>query len=322
MTRQRTRPTRRWPSLIVASAVGATLAACGGGSGDDDPFADGDINDDGVPDTAIGTPADNGGVQQYDINGDTLPDVDLGFGQFDVNGDGFEDRDVNGDGVVDDSVLDADGTFVGYETDALVEDRDGTADSDALGNPLDGGGSEPSFIEPSAANPCGSQPDGDPDSSNFVWADNCQVSAANQFARSRYSIGIQRVVWCAGFQGNSGAGTVQAFADGIFGANTADAVEGFQEARLGAGESDGVVGRNTWTALQEELELIEDRTIAAGNGSDVGYDAYGVPGERCEGQVLFYNAVGFVDGAADPRGWTLAEPIDSDQRGAFDIGNP
>ena len=247
MIQHRTRRAPQWPTLIVAAAVSATLAACGGGgSGDDDPFADGDINDDGVPDTPIGVP-DANGVQAYDINGDGLADTDLGFG-YDVNADGFEDRDVNFDGVVDDSVLDADGNLVGYETDALVEDRDGTADSDEFGAPLEEAG--PTFIEPSAENPCGSQPDGDPDSSTPDWNDNCQVSRANQFANSQYTKGVQRVVWCSGFQGSSSAATVDAFADGLFGANTQAAVEDFQESEPNPTTGDGVVGPNTWGKLQ------------------------------------------------------------------------
>lgn len=337
------------PRLVLAGAVSAVLASCGGGSGDgtgggvngvgdiDDGVLLGnrDVNGDGVLDISFGD-IDGDGFEDYDIDGDGNPDTKLGDvdfdgrTDFDVNADGEADFDIDGDGTVDVSVFDDDGFFAGYDVDG-----NGSADVDSFGDPIV---TEPEFIEPSAANPCGSQPDGDPDSDNNLWNDNCQISRVNQFASSQYTRGIQRVVWCSGFEGNSSATTVDAFADGIWGANTQLAVEAFQEAANINGQTsmtssaapnapatavpvltgDGVVGPNTWAKLQQALSATPLQQVTL-TGSGPWYESYTVPNGRCSTQALFWNEITAV---ADPLGWTLAASAGSPTRVSFSIDAP
>lgn len=315
--------------LMTAGAVSATLAACGGGGGDGSSggagagvngvgdieagvtTGDRDVNGDGVIDVSVGD-IDGDGFEDFDIDGDQNFDTKLGdtnfdgSTDFDVNADGEADFDIDGDGTVDRSVIGEDGFLAGYDTNG-----NGEADVDTGGEAF-----APTFIEPSAANPCGSQPSGDPDSSNFLWQDNCQVSQANQFATSQYTKGIQRIVWCSGFTGNAAANiSLEAFADGIFGNNTRLAVEAFQSS---VGETDdGVVGQNTWAALQdalgEQLEPGDEGALMSETGESF-YDAYTIDGERCGGQALFYNQVPISQdglGVEDPLGWFMAQSLGS-----------
>jgi len=310
------------------------LAACGGGSGDSNIGSSGvngvgdivegvntgdrDVNGDGVEDTSLAD-FDGDGFEDFDIDGDGIRDDKLGDinsdsrTDFDVNFDGEADFDIDGDGTVDRSVIDDDSS-VGYDTNG-----DGSADVDANGEAF-----APEFVEPSAANPCGSQAPGDPRSETFVWQDNCQVSQANQFATSQYTQGIQRVVWCAGFEGNSPATTVEAFADGIFGPNTQLAVEAFQ-ASVDETE-DGIVGPSTWAALQEALgEALPAGAEGAVSSDESFFDAYTVAGERCGGRALFYNQVPTSAdglGVEDPAGWFMAETLGSRSLIDFTIDAP
>jgi len=326
---------RNLARLMTAGAVTAALAACGGGSGDSNIGSSGvngvgdivegvntgdrDVNGDGVVDTSVGD-LDGDGFEDFDIDGDGNFDTKLGDRDFDnrtdfdVNADGESDFDADRDGTVDLSVIGDDGFVAGYDTDG-----NGSADVDAQGERF-----PPEFIEPSTANPCGSQASGDPVSGTFDWQDNCQVSQANQFANSQYTKGIQRVVWCAGFEGNSAATTVEDFADGIFGNNTQLAVEAFQ--RSVDEDDDGVVGPRTWASLQEALgEALPVGAEGAVSSDESFFDAYTVAGERCGGRALFYNQVPTsADGLSveDPAGWFMAETLGSRSLIDFTIDAP
>ncbi len=301
--------TGRWPALALATAVSAVLAGCGGSSGDEELFDIDDVNADGVIDTPIGEP-DANGVQAYDIDGNGVADELLLDGGYDVNGDGFEDFDVDRDGNVDRSVVNANG-LVGYDlfdsdTDATTP-FDGIAVVDEDNEPLGDG-----FVEPTASEPCGSEPGDDPDSSNNDWSDNCEVSRFGQWADSLYSAGVQRILWCSGF-GN--ASSVDAFTDGEFGPGTESALEAFQSAN--GLTADGIVGPQTWQALRERLTEFP-LEFAQGGGTE----AYGVQGDRCEDIALFLNEVTLSNDGALMGGWQLTEGASNDSAVPFSIAEP
>lgn len=307
----RTRMSVMASRLVMAGAI-ATLAACGGGGGAGDDtgtgtggggglLGDTDINNDGIIDTSVGD-IDGDGVEDFDINGDGNFDTALGFGDFDTNGDGLADFDIDGDGVVDESVADGDGLLAGFDSDG-----DGAADLDVNGDPIG-----PNFLPVSAENPCGSANGSDNASTDNLWGNNCVISGANQHANSLYTAGIQRIVWCAGFDGGTGASTVDAFTDGDWGPATQQAVEDYQAAR--GLVSDGIVGPITWDALQDEL-----------NGPlefGASLEPYGVQGDRCMDTALFLNEVSFENNAVVMGGWQLTTGASDDTPIPFSVGSP
>ncbi len=305
----------RLPQALMMGAVVATLSACGGGGSTGDAstgaefvaLGDRDVNGDGIVDISFGD-VDGDGIEDYDVNGDGNFDVALGLGDFDANNDGLADFDVNDDGVVDLSVPDDQGLLLGFDTDG-----DGTLDADVNGDPTD---TRPTFTEPSAQFPCGSADGDDNVSANNTWTDNCNISRANQFSTSLYTAGIQRIVWCAGFQGDSGATTVDAFTDGVWGNNTQQAVEAFQSAR--GLVPDGIVGPNTWQALQDELT---DDPLSFISGSS-GVEPYGVRGDRCSTTALFLNSVSIEGGNFVQGGWQLTQGATNESPVPFSIDNP
>ena len=300
MNQHRTRRARPWPTLIVAGAVSAALAACGGGSGDDDGFVD--VNGDGVEDTPVrDTVTDE--LLGYDIDGNGSIDTELADGSgYDANGDGFADFDADFDGVVDASVV-ADGAVAGYDVDG-----DGVADVTAGGEALG-----PGFEEPTASSPCGSEPGEDNASVDNNWTNNCRVSRSGQWADSLYAAGVQRIVWCAGF---GDASSVDAFTDGEFGPATEAAVEDFQRANELV--VDGIVGPDTWQALRDQLTDVPIE-FAQGGGSE----AYGVDGPRgCEQTALFLNEVSFENNEVVMEGWQLTRGANDDSPVPFSIAEP
>jgi hypothetical protein len=113
-----------------------------------------------------------------------------------------------------------------------------------------------------------------------------------------YTVGIQRVVYCAGF--GDGA-DYAAFAAGEFGPGTEAAVQAYQTDR--GLTADGGVGPQTWAKLQGEIELLEAGEIGGAA------DSYGFKEGRCADAVMFYQETAVsADGAGlDRLGWTLAK---------------
>lgn len=298
------------PRLILASAVAGTLSACGGGGagagdgagGEFIAIGDADVNSDGITDTSFGD-IDGDGIEDYDIDGDGNFDTLLGLGAYDVNGDGVEDFDVNEDGTVDLSVADANNDGEpDYDTNG-----DGNADVTASGASL--------LQEPNAEFPCGSATGEDNVSANNTWTDNCTVSGQNQFRNSLYTAGIQRIVWCAGYDGGTGAASVDAFTDGDWGPGTQAAVEAYQAAR--GLVPDGIVGPSTWQALQNELTN-DPLEFAQENGTE----PYGVEGDRCSALPLFLNTIVFENNMVIAGGWQLTQGATNDAAVPFSIGTP
>jgi peptidoglycan hydrolase-like protein with peptidoglycan-binding domain len=233
--------------------------------------------------------------QDLDCDGITndLDDDDDGDGELDIV-DLFTDRD--GDGLDDDSLLN--------ETDALATFVEGDNDNDG-------------FTDVTDTAVCGGEAGTDNNSSDSNWDNNCEIkrtSINGQFADSLFAVGIQRVVYCAGYGTGANYGV---FADGEYGPGTEAAVQAFQ--RDQGLTDDGVVGPQTWGRLQDQLTLLSFGVIATSP------DTYGFTDGRCAGIVLFYqNTTAGVDsGSAVPGSWEMGRNAPNEgQRLPFSIGSP
>lgn len=313
------------PKLLLTSAITAALAGCGGSSGGgsgggingvgdiEEGVITGnrDVNGDGRIDVSAGD-IDGDGFEDFDIDGDGAFDTKLGdqnfdgFTDFDTNNDGERDFDISGDGEVDRSVLDDDGFLAGYSTDG---NDDNGAEVDTNGDAI-----APDLIEPSAEFPCGSAAGDDPDSSTNTWADNCVVTGNNQHRNSLYTAGIQRILWCTGFD-DPAVGSVDAFTDGDWGPATQRALEAFQTDR--GLTADGAVGPQTWQALRDSLTT-DPLTFATGGGPE----QYGVQGDRCATTPLFINQTSFENSQVVMGGWQLTTGENDATPIPFSIGSP
>lgn len=254
--------------LLIASMTGV-LVGCGSSSGDTDADADVDTDTDTVTEVPLG---------EQDFDSDLIPNS--------------EDEDADGDGLNDfteDNFVDLDGD--GLDDFSLLTEADIEAGT---------------VFEVSAEHPCGSQGGTDNNSSNDEWSDNCVVrrstTSAGQFADSLFSVGIQRVLYCAGFAETSdyaGDNDYTDFADGEYGPASEAAAIRFQEEELLV--SDGIVGRQTWARLRERVEL-----LSLGSPG-VSPDTLGFTSGVCADIPLFYQDITEAgDGAVIPEGWTLA----------------
>jgi len=253
---------------LIATMTGL-LAGCGG-----DGAGDGTDIDTGL-----------GDFDPTDVDGDGIPNTeDMDYSATDLDGDGIlnlDDDDVDGDGILNE------------------------LDDDYVPGDVDGDG----FTDATADAPCGGEGGTDNKSANNSWDDNCVIerqAGGGQFADSLYTVGIQRIVYCAGF--GDGA-DYAAFADGEFGPGTEAAVQAYQTDR--GLTSDGGVGPQTWAKLQGEIAVLDFGEVG---GAD---DSYGFKEGRCANSVMFYqNTAVSADGAGiDRLGWTLAKnpPNESQQ---------
>jgi peptidoglycan hydrolase-like protein with peptidoglycan-binding domain len=165
---------------------------------------------------------------------------------------------------------------------------------------------------------CLGEPGTDQNSSTPNWDDNCTVkrsSIGGVFADSLYAVGIQRVVYCAGF--GEGA-TYISFADGEYGPVSEAAMKEFQLSGPDPLTDDGIVGGMSWAKLQSRIELLttgEFQENAEGIVSAL--NTYGFSQGRCANIALFYqtiypaeNGQGTIEGE-----WTLArnQPDEGEQ---------
>lgn len=152
----------------------------------------------------------------------------------------------------------------------------------------------------------------DPDSSNAEWDDNCQVLQGGDHQFSSYTQGVQRIIFCRGF--DAGNPDINAFADGDFGPNTEAQVIAFQEAQ--GISADGIVGPETWGELQDVLDFL-------GNDADLSRDVFGVLPGTCEGVNQFFQAIDFTnDAVGDATSWTIAVTPGSFEEAPFGTGAP
>jgi len=271
---------QRAAHLSAVAALTVTIAACGGGTtggeadgGSMDP--DPDNGDGGNINTLLGsypTSAD-------DLDGDGLYNSEEVILGTDPN---IADTDANS---VEDSAEDFDNDGVSNlqeflnGTDPLVADNDGEAIT-------------------SIDSPCT-----DFTSEDSPWGNNCQLQRFGTYARSSYTQGMQRIVWC---HGAGRSGEFDTFADGILGPITDEGIRAYQSAE--GLVADGIVGPGTWDSLRGELILID---------TFQGFDTYGVAGCINFGTQFFQ----LTDGA-EFLGWKMARTAGSDEQVDFSSGAP
>lgn len=300
---------------LVLAALTTTLVACGGSSGDSTTVDSQDLDNDGIPNDEDDDDDGDGILDSIDSFVDRdLDGFDDIIGDQDLDNDGIlnkDDEDADGDGLLDN----VEDTFVDLNADGL-DDLTGLTET----GPDDG------FEEVTADNQCGVEEGSDNSSANANWDDNCYIQREGtfgngQFADSLYAAGVQRVSWCAGFDGNTTASSYAAFADGEYGPSSETSMQRYQSDR--GLVDDGIVGASTWAALQSEVSRIGDPGTF--NAESVAYDAYGFAEGRCAGIILFYQEVSLnADGiSTDLGGWELAknQPNES-QRIPFSIALP
>lgn len=241
-----------------------------------------------------------GGSGDDDGSGDLIP-----IGEQDLDGDliiNDEDDDDDDDGMLDlvDLFTDRDGD--GLDDDSFLTEAEATATVNV--------------------GVCGGENGTDADSSTANWNDNCVVERSltgGEFADSLYSVGIQRVVYCAGFA--SAADYTQdyiAFADGEYGLKSETAIRAFQTAEAGL-TVDGIVGPQTWARLQERISVIQVGVVSTTP------DALGFTEGRCANIPMFYQQTSTgADGISiDGGAWELARNNpNATQRIPFSTGSP
>lgn len=233
------------------------------------------------------------------------------------SGDSIGDQDFDEDGIINsededadgDNVLDADDPFVdlngdGLDDSTLLTEEEAIA---ALTPPVEGDLDGDGFVDVTAEAPCGGESGSVNDGSSAVWNDNCEVRRFGQFARSLYAVGVQRVVYCAGYGAGS---TYTEFADGQFGEGSDLALKEFQLSGDDVQTDDGRVGPRTWAKLQAQLEELDPGEFVANpDGTTTAQSTYGFSEGRCAGIALFYQETSPAEVITDGvvrGGWTMA----------------
>ena len=246
--------------LLIASMTGL-MVGCGGSSGDADPGTDTEIP-----------------IGEQDLDGDFIPNN--------------QDDDSDNDGLDD---LNGEDNFVDWDQDGEDDFTFRTqAEADAFAQ-------AGTVVEVSAENPCGSDRVGtDNNSSTPGWEDNCVVKLDGQFATSYFAAGIQRVLYCSGFQADTSFPDYTGFADGIFGIKSKTATLAFQRAESLV--EDGIVGIRTWPRLRSKITRLDTGIV------NTTPDTYGFSEGVCAGIALFYQDISTFDGGLtiEEGGWTLA----------------
>lgn len=256
----------------AACLLAVTLSACGGGTSTGS--ADGD--------SGGGNQGLLGGVDTTDTDGDGLTDVtETSIGTDPDN----EDSDFDG-------VNDGD-EWSTYFTDPLNadSDNDGLTDGAEIasgGNPNDDSDGTPDSGDTTEnPEPTVDQCD-DASSADDEWNNNCTLRRFGTYATSAYTQGVQRILWCQGH--DQGVTDLNAFADGIFGPNTAASVREFQTANSLL--VDGIVGPETWGQMQGLLTIIE--------GISTDSDRFAIPNCNADTVQFYRNYDGLI---AD--GWSM-----------------
>ncbi len=201
-----------------------------------------------------------------------------------------DEQDFDLDGILDGRDEDADGDglndFNGEDNFVDLDD-DGFDDITFLTEAEANAGT---VVEVTTETPCGGERGTDNDSSTPGWEDNCVVKRATiggQFANSLFSVGIQRVLYCSGFEADTDFPDYTGFADGIFGPASETAAIAFQEFESLA--ADGIVGPQTWARLQERVELLDFGIV---NESP---DTYGFIEGACADIPMFYQDISLAE---------------------------
>jgi len=156
---------------------------------------------------------------------------------------------------------------------------------------------------------CNASQGTDNDSADFDWSNNCSIQVdptenevSETFAKSYYTTGIQRIVWCLGHAADF---EMTDFIDQDYGPRTRAAVESFQS--LEGLNPDGIVGTLTWEALQNALtEVGSDDFSVAWAIADPLYTDFSDPiyESDCEIQPAFWE---YLYPDENVKAWTLTD---------------
>ncbi|MEM7256319.1 MAG: peptidoglycan-binding protein [Pseudomonadota bacterium] len=279
----------RLTHFSMACLLAATLTACGGGTSTGDADGENGGGDQGLL----------GGTDTTDTDGDGLADVTE-----EAIGTNPLIADSDSDGLTDGEEWN---TYFTDPTDS-DSDNDGNSDGDEValgGNPNDASDGTPDSGNTDDPEPTADQCD-DLNSSTDEWIDNCELRRFGTYAQSAYSQGVQRILWCQGFDG--GVTDINTFADGAFGPQTAESVRQYQEAN--GLLVDGIVGPETWGSLFSKLSLILTTSTT--------FEEYAIDGCNLT-QTQFYR---LFDTNDQPIGWRMSRTPGSTDQVEFGSGAP